>query len=231
MDKLRIVPLAFVCWLLGAPALAQITTIDPGTPGVTESIITLQQTSVVNGAPFYSPTFTKVALGSLPGGFDQDFFVASCLDGCVPPEPAVVAGFSVFDVSFSKPVSFITVLQMGIFDGNGAEVLAFNNSLHEIGSCLGVFAFPGPPSFSSPPGCYVVTSGTNANGLGLGNFTVSLSKPDITMVLIAGGDGSPAFGTAVQFSVAPIATSEPATLALMFLGLAGVGFAVRRRKG
>ena len=41
MDKLRILPLAFICGLLTTPAFAQPITIGPETPGVSQSQVSL----------------------------------------------------------------------------------------------------------------------------------------------------------------------------------------------
>jgi hypothetical protein len=229
MDKLRILPVAFVFGLLSTPAFAQLTTIGPGTPGVTESIMTLQQTSIVNGAAFFSPIFTKVALGSLPGGEDDQYMVPfspnACVDGCFLFNPSAAPYVSVFDVTFSKPVSMVSVLQMGIDEFNGAYVVALNSSLQEIGSCFAVFE---PPANSSmPSGCYQAPENPLLQEAS-GNLTVSLSKPDISTVLIAGADGAAAFGTAVQFSATPVATPEPSTFALLAFALAGL--AVTRKR-
>jgi hypothetical protein len=54
MDELRIRSVAFVCALLSTPAFAPLTTIGPGTPGVTESVMTLEPTSA---AFFFKPQF------------------------------------------------------------------------------------------------------------------------------------------------------------------------------
>jgi hypothetical protein len=142
-----------------------------------------------------------------------------CFHGCSFPIDAFTLPVSVFDITFSKPVSFVSGLQMGLNDGNGAYVATFDGSLQEIGLCSAVFFEY--QSSSAPPGCFVVTSLTSDLS-GLGNLTVSLSKPDITTVLVAGADGAPAFGTAVQFSVTPVATPESGTLALLALALASL---------
>ena len=85
MDKLRILPLVFVCGLLPPPAFAQLTTIGPGTPGVTESVMTLTQTGVsADGFPFFSPVFTPIPLGSEES---HGFYNAEQIDpsnGCLP---------------------------------------------------------------------------------------------------------------------------------------------------
>jgi hypothetical protein len=42
MDELRSLLLALLCGFVSTPVLAQLTTIGPGTPDVTESVMTLK---------------------------------------------------------------------------------------------------------------------------------------------------------------------------------------------
>lgn len=232
MDRFRISPLALFCCLLSDPVLAQVTIIGPSTPGVTESEMTLVATS---NPGFFAPEFTPVALGSHPGGFDPTNFdlVADphgCLQGCFLPSSDNPTGLVMFDVTFSKPVSAVSVLQMGLAFGNGAEVLAYNSADLPVGHCFGTFL--GTPSASNPPdsnpaGCYKVTSVEGIDGAdgGLGNLTISNSTPDITTVLVAGIAGSPAFGEAVQFGV-----PEPGTCSLFALSLLSLAITRRRSR-
>lgn len=233
MDKMRILPGALLCGFLSTPALAQLTTIGPNTRGVTESEMTLVPMSTPY---FYAPKFTPMPLGSLPGGFDSFVPALSevdphgCLEGC---SAAGIGGdpqeFVLFDVTFSKPVSVVSVLQMGygLDMGNGAELLAYNSSLQNVGSCNEVFGLG--PSPGSPPSCFTATSSSGGGSTELGNLTVSTPTPDITTVLIAGNEGAPAFGTAVQFSATPVATPEPGTFVPFALALAGIGMTRKRR--
>ena len=229
MDRFRISPLALFCCLLCDPVLAQVTIIGPSTPGVTESEMTLVATSTPG---FFMPEFTPVALGSHPGGFDPTNLVLAadphgCLQGCFLPLDNPTA-LVMFDVTFSKPVSAVTVLQMGLAFGNGAEVLAYNSADLPVGHCGGTFL--GTPSASNPTdsvpaGCYKVTSVEGIDGAdgGLGNLTISNSTRDITTVLIAGIGGSEASGEAVQFGV-----PEPGTCSLFALSL--LSLAITRRR-
>jgi hypothetical protein len=223
MDRFRISPLALFCCLLCDPVLAQVTVIGPSTPGVTESEMTLVATS---NPGFFVPEFTPVALGSRPGGFDPtngDIPLAptGCLQGCFSFDN--LTGLVMFDVTFSKPVSAVSVLQMGLAFGNGAEVFAYNSADLPVGHCVG--NFEGPFSESVPPGCYKVTFSEGIDGAlgGLGNLSITNSTPDITTILIAGTEGSPASGEAVQFGV-----PEPGTCSLLALSL--LSLAITRRR-
>src|SRR5690348_9180023 len=162
MDKKRSLSMAFLCGLISAPAFAQLTTIGPSTPGVEEFQMTLVPTSTLN---FFLPKFTPVPLGSLPGGNDSfypDVAVydpRGCLEGCFALPENYPQQFVMFGVTFSKPVSTVSVLQMGYsFDfGNGAEVLAYNSSQQNVGGCIVAFGY----SPSQPPGCFNLTSSDN----------------------------------------------------------------------
>jgi hypothetical protein len=233
-DKLRILPLVFVCGLLPSPAFAQLTTIGPGTPGVTEYQMGLAETADPN---FFTPTFTPI-VPLQPGGSGLDFLNAAigdphgCLLGCVvdwqdfvKSASDVTSGFSMFDVHFSKPVSFVSALQMQIIDGNSAEVLAFNSANQLVGACSVTFA--GDTS-ANPPGCEtgIKVIFTDDTDYSVGNLSISTGRLDISTVLIGGSFDVGSTATGVKFGVG---VPEPGTLSLLVLGLAGVGF-MRRRK-
>jgi hypothetical protein len=228
MDKLRILPVAFVFASLSSPAFAQLTTIGPDTPGVTEFLITGPLVGPCeSGSCFLHPTIVPVSPGTAPFGFDPLGVASSCINGCSLPADEVAEannlGFDLLKVDFSTPVNTVVALQMQSGNINGAIVSPILTG--GGASCLG----PGV-AFSAPPPCFQVTQENAVLGSFIGDLTIS--APNITSVLIGveGGSDIASSGTGVQFSVTSVGAPEPATLGLMFLGLAGVGFAVRKRR-
>lgn len=244
MDKSRVLPLAFVCVLFCTSAFAQLTTIGPNTPGVTEFDVTLVQKGppVCMGAttsiPCFFPNFTPIhPLQPGGGGLDEGNLAADnngCFRGCgVPilgngqPDTDVQLFFKVFDVSFQKPVTSVVALQMPAFPMScssfacevPAELLAFDGQ-QIVATCIVV----------SPGGCYSDTQLVQTTPSGIpveyvGNLTVS--APKITSVWIAAGNiGAAQFAQGVQFGTSSV--PEPGTLTLFALALAG--FVVTKRR-
>lgn len=231
MDKLRILPVSFVCGLLSTPGFAQLTTIGPGTPGVTESSMTLTQTSIVNGLPFYTPVFTPIPLGSQGssaafGSEDWDMTMGGCLKGC-EGSPGSNQGLEMFDVSFSKPVSFVSALQL---TGNemGVALWAYDGADQLVGSCVNTIDYPYP----MPAGCskYVSIVGPQYDPTSVTtSVSVANSLANISTVLIGGYSGTFSQVLSVTFSATPVkGVPEPGTLSLLLLALARL--AVTRKR-
>lgn len=246
MDK-RILPLAFVCGLLSTPAFAQLTTIGPNTPGVSEFDVTMVQKGPavcmgdVGPIPCFFPSLTAIhPLQSGGGGLDFGNLAADnngCFQGCGVPflgsGPAspgdITSLFKVFAVSFQtqKPVTTVVALQMPAFPMScpslscetPAEVLAFDGQ-QIVSTCIVV----------APGGCYSDTHlvQTTPGGIPaeyIGNLTVS--APEITSVWIAAGNfGSAQVAMDVQFGTSSV--PEPGTFALFAIALACL--AVTRRR-
>ena len=241
MDKLRSLPVVFVCGLLATPAFAQLTTIGPNTPGVSEFNVTMVQKGPavcmgdVGPIPCFFPSLTAIhPLEPGGGGLDYGSLAADnngCFQGCGVPilgsgSPALVSDvlglFKVFDVSFQtgKPVTKVEVLQMPAFPMScpsftcvsPAEVLAFDGQ-RIVSTCIVV----------SPGGCYSDTHlvQTTPGGIPveyIGNLTVS--APNITSVWIAAGNVGPAqVAKNIQFG---FGVPEPGTFTLFVLALAGL---------
>jgi hypothetical protein len=223
-------------------ALAQITTIGPGTPGVQEYLFTLVPTAATPTTGIYAPNFTRVPLGPQNDSFGAIFIGVDfdpntgCLQGCTSEGlgPTPVGNFELLDVRFSTPVSFVDALQY-VFSDDAGAIWAYNKAGQLVGFCTGsatnLGALPPQVTFSSPSGCYTALAYSNKPGTPiLDGLTISNSAADISTILIGAQDDFNAGVQAVSFSTTPvIGAPEPGTLALFGLGLAGVGF-MRRRK-
>lgn len=188
MDKLRILPLAFACGLvLSAPALAQLQTLAPGTPGITEFEVTLKVTGA--SIPLAFPQFTPIhPLQSAGGGSDFFFFAATgrgCFGGCDPypygPDTVIPSDvFSMFDVTFQTPVNKVVALGMTVWDCDtacsGAQILAFDGQ--QLVASGGAFG----PDVCSPTTGFCTVNAT-------------VSAPVITSVWISGTQDLPSSPT------------------------------------
>ena len=171
MDKLHSLSLAFLCGLISTPAFAQATTRST-TPEIMPFQMTLAQTPLPTdctevGAPchFYFPAFS--AGGGL-GGYDVNGLGIGCLldKGCVAPDfDAQQVNISVD--FFSKPVSFVTALQMTQLVGDEANLFAYNSALQQVAYCQGPFL--------GPDDCFKVTkvTGTENEAFYTGDLTVT----------------------------------------------------------
>jgi len=216
MDKLRTIPLAFVCGLLATPAFAQLTTIGPDTAGVEEFILTLKEGPIVEGTSFreWLPVLTPHPLGSPTGalvsGFDflasgagPGFPTVSCLSGCIAPQSAGSGGFRQLVVMFAKPVSFVEVTQI---TENQVGAWAYNAQ----GQLLaGSSRFPFQPE---PPT----------------TISIPLESSGGIVDVVAGGFGDTSGGvTAVKF-LPSSNVPEPSTFSLLALALAGLAITRKR---
>jgi hypothetical protein len=233
MLTLRIPLWAVVCWSFSTQAFAQITTIGPGTPAVTESIMTLKQTGVVNGSPFYSPMFTPIPLGSEAAqgflGTASNFDMSTgCLQGCsAGPAESINPDFRLLDVGFSKPVSFASALQVSGTEMD-IELWAYDRSNRLVGLCTGSILYP-PPATNSE--CVKIVSGPNGPvPLFTGSYTIFDSTANISTVLIGGNGSDSSEVQSVTFSTKPVKeVSEPGAFALFMLALVGFAIASMRR--
>lgn len=126
---------------------------------------------------------------------------------------------SFLDISFKKPVNFVSVLQY-----SNAYNYALAQAFNKQGKLIGYCAAAGQGG--SGPGC-VATDLNPPIDAAIWQFTFSDPSADISTLIVSSGDMGDQIGK-IQFGT--ISTPEPTTLGLMFLGLAGVGFALRRRK-
>jgi hypothetical protein len=224
-------PCALACALLfSGPALAQLTTIGPGTPGVSESVFTLVPVSPQTSPPSFVPKFTHRAAGDFGGGYmvgpDVGFTFGpdtmGCFQGC-PGDPLTPQTFRMLDISFTTPVSFASVLQTSV-PFKDALIIAYNSSDREVGICDGA---AGSPAIPPPGSCYSVIS-SNHTTEALLRYTISDPTADISTLLIGGDIYDPINKVeSVQFSVR--AVPEPGTWLLFATALAGIGLTGRRK--
>ena len=183
-----------------------------GFGGVANAVLIDFDDGVASGTPvgaFYSGlgvTFSNAGFatfGSLPGGTPPDSILSECCFSFFTEAEAIIATFS-----FAVTSASITALDLG---GNGFAIKAYDatvgGSLVDSDEIFGV-------------------------GAGVGLFgTASVSGAGIRrlkffQLLSSFGDGISLDN--FEFSSAS-AAPEPTTLALLALGLAGVGFARKRR--
>lgn len=228
MDKLRILPAAFVCGLLPGLALAQqLITVGPNTPGVAESVLLLEPSPTPPSSPTanYEPVFSKnsfVPYSAFADESNYSPFGTDCLHGCILPASGLVPSF--FDVHFNTLVSYVSVALTSDF-ANEAFIQAFNSSGALIGSCAGLSGSPAPPYPDvSRGGCFSVLSAEPPDGE-IQVWQFAIAAPGISTVLATSfEDGLGGKPGPVKFRV-----PEPATFGILILGLAGVGLARRKR--
>jgi hypothetical protein len=226
MDKLRRLSLALVWLALSAPALAQLQTLGPNTPGVTEFEVTLKV-----GATFLAfPQFTPIhPIQSVGGGWDQFFLSDSgCFEGCGAPPPygpnttIPYYVFSMFDVTFKTPVNKVLAQGMTVWDCNlacsGAQMLAFDGQ--QFVAADSAYGFP----TSQGPGCAPPTVDSCTVNL-------SISAPVITSVWISGIEDLSSTPASIEFGRMPSGVPAPGTFALFVFALAGFALTSKREMG
>jgi MYXO-CTERM domain-containing protein len=244
MVGFRVLTFVFLCGLASTPALAQITTIGPGTPGVQEYLFTLVPTAATPTTGIYAPNFTSVPLGPQNESFGEIFEGTDfdpdtgCLQGCTSPGGTgltPVGNFELLDVRFSAPVSFVDALQY-VYSDDAGSIFAYNKAGQLVGSCTGsatnVGTLPPQVTFSSPSGCYTALAYSNKPGTPiLDGLTISNATADISTLLIGAENDFNAGVQTVKFSTTSVTSApEPGTFSLFALALAGLAVARRRRE-
>jgi hypothetical protein len=229
MNRLHTLPWTVVCGLVFSPAApAQLTTIGPETPGVSESVLTLVPVSPQTSPPSFMLMQMALPPGEFGGGYmigpDVGFTFgpgsSGCFSGCTG-NALTPKTFRMLDISFLVPVSVVSVLQTAVPFRN-ALIIAYNSSFQEVGMCEGT---AGP---LAPPGaCFTVIS-RNDDSSALLRYTISSATADITTLLVGGDIFDPVNEVqSVRFSVKGVA--EPGTLPLFTLALTAMSLAARRK--
>jgi hypothetical protein len=229
MSGLHALPWTVVCGLVFSPAaLAQLTTIGPDTPGVSESVLTLVPLSPQTSPPSFAPMQMPLPPGEFGAGYmigpDVGFTFgpgsSGCFSGCTG-NALTPKTFRMLDISFLAPVSFVSVLQTAVPLRN-ALIIAYNSSLQEVGMCEGAAG-----SLAPPGACFSVIS-SNDDSSALVRYTISSSTADISTLLVGGDIFDPVNEVQrVQFSVK--AVPEPGTLPLFALAFAAVSLTAGRK--
>ena len=111
----------------------------------------------------------------------------------------------------------------GMAAGLGSGVLTFATLSGPLTLVLATLDAANGASVQSPPdpASIAIPSAISFTG----------ATAPLTLTVLGSGFGSGSYGGSVSFDTAVAAIPEPQTYALMLAGLAGLGFAARRRKG